>query len=122
MGISIKYQYIDYYSYFSGKVLIYWYMINLDDFGKTPKEIIAAIASSEKEKRKKLGITQKEMSIRSGIPLSTLRRFEQTGEISLISLAKIAIVLNDEDGITSIFRKVEYASMKELLDARHHKG
>lgn len=97
-------------------------MINLDDFGKTPKEIIAVIASSEKEKRKRLGITQKEMSIRSGIPLSTLRRFEQTGEISLISLAKIAIVLNDEDGITSIFRKAGYASMKELLDARHHKG
>ena len=57
-------------------------MINLDEFGLMPIEIQKEIARKEKERRKKKGITQKELAQRADLSLSSLRRFEQTGEIS----------------------------------------
>ena len=40
------------------------------------------------------GFTQKGLSDRSGVSLSTLRKFEQTGLISLESLLKLLMVLD----------------------------
>ena len=37
--------------------------------------------------------TQEELALRAGVALSTLKRFEQTGEISLSRLIKIAMAL-----------------------------
>lgn len=57
---------------------------------KFPSEIAKEIAENEKKKRKFRKLTQKQLSQYSGVSLPSLKRFEQTGEISLISLLKIA--------------------------------
>ena len=94
-------------------------MINLDEFGLMPIEIQKEIARKEKERRKKKGITQKELAQRADLSLSSLRRFEQTGEISFASLVRIGSVLDDEKAFLELFDPQEYQTMKELMDAKH---
>ncbi len=92
-------------------------MVDLDEFGRMPKDVLLIIAKNEKNKRKQLGISQAELSTRADVSLPSLRMFEQKGEISLSSLVKIATALGDQKGFLELFPKMEYKSMQELLDA-----
>lgn len=73
----------------------------------------------KKEKRKKRKLTQVELSARAGITLASLKRFEQTGEISFVSLVKIAVVLNETDTLDKLFLSREYSSIQEVIDERN---
>lgn len=86
---------------------------------KFPKEIAKEIARQEKVKRKRRKITQKELSERAGISLASLKRFEQTGEISFVSLIKIADILDETDGIKALFTSKDYQSIQEVIDERN---
>ena len=86
---------------------------------KFPEEIAKDIAKAEKEKRKKRKLTQYELSARAGVSLGSLKRFEQTGEISFVSLLKIAAVLDETEYFVKLFRRVEYASIQEVIDERN---
>ena len=122
-------------------------MINLDEIGMMPIEIQKEIARKEKERRKRKGftqeelaqradvslsslrrfeqtgeITQEELAQRADVSLSSLRRFEQTGEISFASLVRIGSVLDDEKAFLGLFAPQDYQTMKELLDAKRGKG
>lgn len=97
-------------------------MINLDEFGMMPIEIQKEIARKEKERRREKGITQEEMARRADLSLSSLRRFEQTGEISFAALIRIGSVLDDEKAFLGLFAPQEFKTMKELLDAKRRKG
>ena len=97
-------------------------MINLDEFGMMPIEIQKEIARKEKERRREKGITQEEMARRADLSLSSLRRFEQTGEISFAALIRIGSVLDDEKAFLGLFAPQELRTMKELLDAKRRKG
>ena len=44
-----------------------------------------------------------------------LQRFERTGQISLISLSKIAIALNVESEMMQLFNKKHYSSIEEVI-------
>lgn len=86
---------------------------------KYPEEITKDIAKAEKNKRKKRQLTQEELSARAGVSLGTLRRFEQTGEISFVSLLKIAAILDETDKFAELFTSREYASIQEVIDERN---
>ena len=60
-----------------------------------------------------------ELSTRSGVSLASLKRFEQTGEISLVSLLKIAVVLEDVESFDALFTRKEYSSIQEVIDERN---
>ena len=70
-------------------------MISL--YQKTWTEINNDIAQKIVRLRKRKKITQKQLAVRSGVSLGSLKRFEQSGEISLQSLTKIAIALDVEN-------------------------
>lgn len=61
--------------------------------------------------RKRKKISQKELACKSGVSLGSLKRFEQQGEISLQSLTKLAIALNVEEELESLFGKVPFGSI-----------
>lgn len=84
-----------------------------------PNEIAKDIAKQEKEKRKKRKLTQAELSARAGISLASLKRFEQAGEISFVSLIKIAVVLDETEAIDQLFQRREYSSIQEVIDERN---
>lgn len=69
--------------------------------------------------RKRKKISQKEFASRSGVSLGSLKRFEQTGEISLqISLqsfTKLAIALGAEGELEALFQEVPFDSIEEIL-------
>ena len=59
----------------------------------TPLEVSKALAERHRNLRKQLKMSQEEMAERSGVSLGTLKRFENTGKISLDSLMKLMHLL-----------------------------
>lgn len=89
-------------------------MINLHQ--KTWTEINNNIAQKIVRLRKRKKITQKQLAARSGVSLGSLKRFEQSGEISLQSLTKIAIALDVENELEDLFNNVPFASIEEVIN------
>ena len=88
-------------------------MITLEQ--RTCREINRDLARRLARLRKRKKISQKELALRSGVSFGSIKRFEQTGDISLISLTKIAIALQVEDEMDSLFTSVPYASIEEVI-------
>ena len=61
---------------------------------KTPYEVSMDLAKKVKTKRKYMKLTQLRLAEKSGVSMGSLKLFEQTGEISLSSLLKIAMALD----------------------------
>ena len=89
-------------------------IINL--YQKTWTEINNDIAQKIVRLRKRKKITQKQLAARSGVSLGSLKRFEQSGEISLQSLTKIAIALDVENELEDLFNNVPFASIEEVIN------
>ncbi len=88
-------------------------------FFKTPNEIQKMIASNERKCRKAAKLTQEQLSEKSGVSLGSLKRFETTGEISLHSLLKLAVVLEQEREFMELFEKKQYNSIQEVIDEQN---
>lgn len=82
---------------------------------KTPQEMAVDAAKRFKEMRKAKKITIKKLSENSGVPYSTIRRFESSGEISFISLVKIVSTVGEDEEITNLFAKRIPASIEEII-------
>lgn len=89
-----------------------------DFMAKTPGEIDMLIAERIRSIRKRRRISQKRLSEKSGVSLGSVKRFEQSGEISLISLTKIAIALEIEDELENLFKEVRFLSIEEVLNGQ----
>ena len=59
----------------------------------TPTKAKAALAANMRERRLALNLTQAGLSERSGVALGTLRKFEQSGAISIDNLLKLMLVV-----------------------------
>ncbi|MEI8026783.1 MAG: helix-turn-helix transcriptional regulator [Pseudomonadota bacterium] len=81
---------------------------------EAPFEKQAAIARRARSLRISLNIQQKELSEKSGVPLPTLRKFEQTGVISLNALIRIAMALGALGDFDRIFEEREIRTIAEL--------
>ena len=46
----------------------------------------------------------------------SIKRFETTGQISLLSLTKIAIALDIADDLRSIFTQIPYRTIEEVIN------
>ncbi len=89
-------------------------MINL--YQKTWNEIDNDIANRMVKLRKRRKITQKALSAKSGVSLGSIKRFEQSGEISLQSLTKLAIALDVEGELDTLFDSVPFQSIEEVIN------
>ena len=84
---------------------------------KNPKDIMQELKEKFKARRLAIGYTQKELSTRSGVSLGSLKRFESSGQISLESLLKLALVLEcleDFEGVCGEREEIP-KSIEELL-------
>ena len=82
---------------------------------ETPEEIDKALAERLKKIRKRRGMTQQQLSVRSNVSFGSIKRFETSGQISLLSLTKLAVALNCEEELRSLFSNVPYRSIEEVL-------
>ncbi len=83
---------------------------------ETPEEINLIVASNVKNIRKRKGISQQKLSELTGVSYGSIKRFEMTGNISLLSLTKIAIELDAVNDIKSLFTSVVYQSIEEVIN------
>lgn len=82
---------------------------------ETPIELSQHVAASFRKLRKAKKMTMKELSLRSGVSYSSIKRFEHTGEVSFVSLIKMASVLNAENEIRTLFSPSAPKTMEELI-------
>lgn len=82
---------------------------------KTNEERVSEIAKREKETRKAMKISRNRLSILSGVPSSSIRHFENTGKISLISLVAILVALNNSNELDYLFSTPKYKSIKDII-------
>lgn len=64
-------------------------MENTLDFLETTEEKMLSIAQTIRKIRKAKKISQEKLALMSNVSFGSIKRFEQTGEISLYSLVKI---------------------------------
>lgn len=77
------------------------------------------IAARFQKIRKEMKVSQQRLSMISGVSYGSIRRFEKTGEISLVSLIKLALALQRYDDIDNLFKSVkEYSSIEEVINER----
>lgn len=80
----------------------------------TPREINIQIAQRLRHIRRRRKISQKELSSKSGVSLGSVKRFETTGDVSLLSLTKIAMALDLQDSLLNLFADVPFQSLEEI--------
>lgn len=85
---------------------------------KTPREIDEMIADRIRTIRKRRKISQKRLSEKSGVSLGSVKRFEQSGEISLLSLMKIALALEIQQELEELFEEVPFLSIEEIINGQ----
>jgi transcriptional regulator with XRE-family HTH domain len=71
---------------------------------KTPTVVMDELVQKVQQLRKKNGVSQLELSKRSGVSFGSVKRFETTGQISLESLLKLAYFFNRLEDFTSVFQ------------------
>ena len=82
---------------------------------KTPAELNKLLAERIRIVRKRRKISQKKLSEKSGVSYGSIKRFEQSGEISLLSFTKIAFALDLEGELEELFANVPYRSIEEVI-------
>lgn len=93
-------------------------MVNKFDIGQfvgvlTEQSVVNGIAERVKRKRKQMRLSQKQLSQKSGVTYSSIRRFETTGEISLSSLLKIAHALDSLKDFENLFKRQTITNLKD---------
>ena len=84
----------------------------------------AFLAKQVQKRRLTLNLTQKTLAQRSGVSYGVLKKFEQSGQISLESLLKIALVLDCLGSFKDLFASDHYqhiSSLDELLRDKSRK-
>ena len=90
----------------------------------TPGEMQKAIAHRARDLRLERNLSQQTLSEKSGVSYGSLKKFEQTGQISLESLLKLAVILGCMDDFKVLFaeKRAEVAlSLDELIENRKRK-
>ena len=81
---------------------------------ESANEININLAKRIRAIRRGRKISQKALSTISGVSHGSIKRFENTGKISLISLTKIAMALGCGNDIRELFIKTEIATKEKL--------
>ncbi|WP_251620583.1 helix-turn-helix domain-containing protein [Odoribacter lunatus] len=87
----------------------------LDNFTlDNPDDIARLVAKNFRKRRVEKNITRQRIAELSGVPLSTLARFEQKGLIAFESLIKLAMALGYTSELKDLFCAPKFDTMEEL--------
>ena len=85
---------------------------------ETPEEINLALAKRLSRIRKRRNLSQVQLSEKSNVSYGSIKRFETSGQISLLSLTRLCVALDCVEEIRNLFTQVEYGSIEEVLRER----
>ena len=81
---------------------------------ETAEELDLKLAQRVRNIRKRRSISQEKLASMSGVSYGSVKRFESTGQISLLSLTKIAMALDIADELRNIFSQVPYRDKRRI--------
>ncbi len=84
--------------------------------GNNPNEVAMQIAARVRQRRLELDLTQEGMAARAGLTFATYRRFEQTGEISLKGLLRVAFALDSLSDFDALFSQRKYQTLDDVIN------
>lgn len=85
---------------------------------RTTESVTADLVSRIKLRRKEAKISQSKLSTLSGVSFGSIRRFEETGEISLKSLIRIANALDYIEDFDLLFKRKKLINLKDYINAK----
>ena len=85
------------------------------------KQYIEHIAELMKKRRVAMELKQKEAAERAGISLGTLRKFEQTGEISLERFLKLCRIYRMDTQLMTFLEQRDWWALEEIKRAETKK-
>lgn len=85
-------------------------------------EMARQVAENFRLRRVEKNITRQKISELSGVPLSTVARFEQKGLIAFESLVKLAMALGYSRDVRDLFSTAKFDTMEELDMIRQKSG
>lgn len=83
---------------------------------ETAEELDQKLAHRVRNIRKRRSISQEKLAVMSGVSYGSIKRFETSGQISLISLTKIAMALDIADELRNLFTQVPYKDIQEVIN------
>ena len=83
---------------------------------ETAEELDLKLAQRVRNIRKRRSISQEKLASMSGVSYGSVKRFESTGQISLLSLTKVAMALDIADELRNIFSEVPYRDIQEVIN------
>ena len=85
---------------------------------ETAEELDQKLAQRIRNIRRRRSISQGKLAEMSGVSYGSIKRFETSGQISLISLTKIAIALDLADELRNLFTQAPYKDIQEVINER----
>lgn len=82
---------------------------------ETPEEMDQLLAQRIRRIRKRRSVSQEKLGQMSGVSFGSIKRFETTGKISLLSLTKLAVALGCGDEIRNMFTQIPYRNIEEVI-------
>ncbi len=79
-----------------------------------PSQAAFRIAGKLKSRRLEENLSRKTLAERSGVPEATIKHFETTGQIALVSLLKLAFVLDSLDEFDALFLPKPVLSIDQI--------
>ena len=83
---------------------------------ETAEELDQKLGQRVRNIRKRRSISQEKLAAMSGVSYGSVKRFESSGQISLISLTKIAMALDIADELRNLFTQVPYKDIQEVIN------
>lgn len=84
---------------------------------QSPDEMALTLAERARDLRLAKNLSQQGLADRAGVPLGTLKRFERTGQIALVSLIRIAVALDAAEPLQAWFQRPAFQTLDEALAA-----
>ena len=79
------------------------------------EKIDQCLAKRVRDIRKQASLSQEKLAAISGVSYGSIKRFESSGQISLLSLTKIALALGMDDELAHLFVQMIYRDEDDTI-------
>lgn len=87
-----------------------------------PEDLASQLGERVRARRLSANLTRKTLAARSGVPESTIRKFEGTGKISLVGLLQLADALRCLDDFSKLFPAKSAMTIEEFVAPVRKRG
>jgi transcriptional regulator with XRE-family HTH domain len=87
-----------------------------------PEDLASKMGKRAQARRLAANLSRKTLSLRSGVPVSTLRKFETSGKIGLVALLQLAEALDCLDEFGQMFAPRVLTSIEDFVAPVRQRG